>query len=200
MWVRANHASGVSDIDAAVKALGEKVLPVCREQKGFKGITASANRATGALGVLTFWETREDLEASESALAKQRAETMAEAGGTVTVQVLEEVGGAVSAPPSLGTSRVMVRSIKMDPSKVDEQLAHFNDVVLPDMKGLPGFQMCRLMIDRKTGAGTAGVVVADADSASAIASHDAEMREGARAQGVELGEVDVRELVFSHMQ
>ena len=199
MWVRANHLSGVSDIDAGVTSMRDKVLPICTEQKGFKGITASANRGAGTIGVLTMWETRADLEASESAVSTQRSETVAETGGTVKVSVMEQLAeGIGSSFPEVGNT-VVVTSIKMEPSTIDEQVQFFTSTVMPDMQSQPGFCACRFMIDRTSGEGIVGVVWTDDAAAHAGDEHAADRRQRAKEHGVELGEPDFRELIFAAM-
>ncbi|GAC1542847.1 MAG: hypothetical protein NVS3B12_31150 [Acidimicrobiales bacterium] len=200
MWVRANHVSGVSDIDAGVAMLRDKVLPTCSEQKGFKGMTASANRAAGRMGVLTLWETKADLEASESAVAKQRSETVAETGGTVKVSVMEQLAeGIGSSFPEVGNT-VVVTELKVEPSTIDDQVKFFTSTVMPDLKSQPGFRACRLMVDRTTGEGIVGAVWTDDAVAHDGDEQAAARRQRAKERGVELGEPDFRELVFVHMQ
>jgi heme-degrading monooxygenase HmoA len=52
-------------IDAAAMLFEESVVPLCKNQKGFKGAQFLTDRSTGAGLILTFWKSEEDMQASE---------------------------------------------------------------------------------------------------------------------------------------
>lgn len=74
MFARAVTFTGATDIDAGMRYLQDTVAPLLREQKGFRGVTANADRSSGVLGVLSLWETEADRDANESTLVKAREE------------------------------------------------------------------------------------------------------------------------------
>src|ERR1700686_94041 len=112
MHVRGNMITGATDIEGGVALVRDKIVPERAGAKGFRGITCSGDRTSREVGILTLWETREALDASDSAAAKLRAEAMAVIGGSVTFSIMEEVVGEAVAPPSPG-SRLRVVAIKM---------------------------------------------------------------------------------------
>lgn len=61
------------------RIFNESVLPGLREQKGFKGVLNLAESETGKGMVITLWETKEDMIASEeSGFYQEQAEKFAE--------------------------------------------------------------------------------------------------------------------------
>jgi hypothetical protein len=111
--------------------------------------------------VLTQWDSEADLDASESLADKVRLDAVRVAGGQPSVerfeQVLWQIGDARTAPGN----KLHVRPIKMDPSRIDDNLAFFKDTVLPEIKATPGFVAVRQLINRSTGEGRVGTVCAD---------------------------------------
>lgn len=75
-------------LDAGIVQIRNHVLPVLKAQKGYQATIASVDRQTGRLSASTVWETKADLDASESKLAGPRAEAAKAAGaGPHDVQV-----------------------------------------------------------------------------------------------------------------
>lgn len=67
-------------IDDAVAALENEQLPRYRETSGYKGFTVLANRSTGKVIGVSFWESEDDLRASEQ-LGSEARQTAKDAGG-----------------------------------------------------------------------------------------------------------------------
>ncbi|GAC1318696.1 MAG: hypothetical protein NVSMB16_14830 [Acidimicrobiales bacterium] len=199
MFVRMITVTGAKDIDAGVKFLGDTGVGELSSQKGFKGLTASADRKAGTVGVLGLWETLADLEASESGASKVRKEGLAIIGGTVQVKTMEQVDVATAGSrPKVGDPMYVERET-MDPAIVDQVIAHFSTSVIPRMKETDGFKMCRHMIDRATGEGTVGVIFDDEAKLRAALEHADEWKAEAATHGVTLSGPSVREVVFSHI-
>jgi heme-degrading monooxygenase HmoA len=197
MFTRIVTFTGATDIDAGMRYLQNTVAPLLREQTGFRGVTASANRSEGVLAVLSVWETEADRDASESTLVKAREEGQRVIGGAMTVAQFEELLVEIDKPPTVGCS-LLVRPISMDPAKIDENLGFFRRAVLPEIKANPGFCAVRAMVNRQTGEGMVGTVWAD--TASMDAAAEARRQQQAAQQGVTLGEQTKREIVFADMR
>jgi len=199
MFTRIVTFTGATDIDVGLRYLQDTVAPLLREQTGFRGVTASADRSGGVLAVLSLWETESDRDASESTLVKAREEGQRVIGGAMTVAQFEELLVETDKPPTVGCS-LLVRPISMDPAKIDDNLGFFRRVVLPEIKANPGFCAVRAMVNRQTGAGMVGTVWADTASMDA-AAEAAEVRRQQQAaqQGVTLGEQTKREIIFADM-
>ena len=199
MFSRAVIFTGATDIDAGMRYLQDTVAPLLREQTGFRGVTASADRSAGVLGVLTLWETKADLDASESTLAKAREVGQRVIGGAMTVAQFEELVVETDKPPTVGCS-LLLRRISMDPAKIDENLGVFRRDVLPEIKANPGFCAVRAMTNRQTGEGIVGTVWADKASMDAAAEAAEARRQQAAQQGVTFGEQTKREIIFADMR
>ena len=200
MFVRMTLTDGVTDVDAAAAQLRDEVLPQVKELKGFRGITASADREAGVVGILTLWETEADMKASDAAASQMRETAVKAMGGRLVEvqayeQVVQEIGGT---PPGPG-SPLLITPTKMDPAKVDENVEFFKANVLPDIKSTPGFRAVRNMINRSTGEGMVGIVLADDASVQEATARAVKRRERAAQQGVELGQISRREVIFTAM-
>ncbi len=198
MFVRIVSFIGARDIDTGIRYIGDTVVPLYHQQNGFRGTTASADRAGGVLSVLSLWETEADRDASESALDKTRAEAARLIGGEVRVEHFEEGVVELIARPTVGAS-LLVRRVSMDPMSVDENLAYFKNEVVPQMKAQDGCLAIRHMIDRQTGEGIVGTAWADAAAMQAAAAEGDKRRHVAEARGVMFGEQSKREIVFIDM-
>ncbi len=195
MFARTVTFTGATDIDAGMRYLQDTVAPLLREQKGFRGVTASADRSSGVLGVLSLWETEADRDASESTLVKAREEGQRVIGGEMTVEHFEELLVEVDQPPTVGCS-LLLRRLSMDPGKIEENLGFFRREVLPQIKANPGFCAVRNMINRQTGEGMVGTVWADRASIDGAAEAAEARRQQAAQRGVTFGEQSKREIVF----
>ena len=197
MYSRVSTLTGVSDVEAFLEILRE-VLPEMRAQRGYKGLTASADRAGGVVGVLSMWETEADRDASESAMAKEREGAASKVGAELTVDNYEEAVVLMSKPPTLGAA-LFISRFSMDPAKVTENLEFFKNTVAPDIASAPGFLALRNMVNRQTGEGIVGTVWESAEARQAAVETAKARRGDAAAMGVTLGEPSLREVVLIDM-
>lgn len=161
MHTRVSTITGAAHIDEGIEFLRSEVIPQLTQQKGYRGIIASADRASGNVGVVSFWETQEDLAASESAADKARSEAVAVLGGTAKVERFEQTVSEVGATLPTPGSKLLVRRAKMDPAVLDENIEVFKSTIVPLITGSPGFQATRQMVNRETGQSITGTVFAD---------------------------------------
>ncbi|GAC1673670.1 MAG: hypothetical protein PVS3B2_15900 [Candidatus Dormibacteraceae bacterium] len=100
-FVRLVTASGDPEkLDAAIVHLRNHVLPILKAQKGYRAAIASVDRQTGGLSVSSIWDSKADLEASESKLSGPRAEVARIAGAgphDVQVEIFETAVVELSA-------------------------------------------------------------------------------------------------------
>jgi heme-degrading monooxygenase HmoA len=190
--------TGAEDIDAGVDFLRQKVLPLLTEQKGYRGVTASADRSGRVFGILSLWDTQVDRDASESALANSRQEGLGIIGGELSVETFEELVAEVKAPMRPG-SALMITRINMDPARIDENLAFFKRDVLPRIQAGAGFQGVRNMMNRETGSGIVGTVWADKAAMTAAAEEAMSRRQEGITRGVSFGDTSYRELLFADL-
>src|SRR5204863_8843489 len=133
-----------------------------------------------------------EMQASESMSSKVRQQAAGITGGRVTVEVFEQMTAEVGdTPPAIG-NLIRLQRIKMDPARIDDNVAYFKAEVLPRIKATPGFRAVRNLMNRATGEGVVGTVLADQASLDQ-ASKDADARRAQAAErGVELGDVMIR--------
>src|SRR2546421_11401452 len=155
MHTRVLTFTGAKNIDDGVALAREKALPVLQQLNGYRGMSVSADRDGGVLGILSLWETEADRDASLAPLAEVRQEALDTVGGDLKVESFEELVEEIASPPTPG-SALMVTRISMDPTKIDENLGFFKSEIVPRIKAAPGFRALRNMIDRKTGRGIVG--------------------------------------------
>ena len=175
MHSRVVNFTGAKDIDAGIRFLQDKVLPAMRDQKGYRGLTASADRAGGVFGVLSLWDTAEDREASDSMLAATRQEAAEVIGGEMKVEKYELLVSEVGQEPPAPGSALMVTRISMDPAKVDENIEFFKSDVAPRITASEGFRGLRNMMNRATGEGIVGTAWSDQEALKRAAA-DAQAR------------------------
>jgi heme-degrading monooxygenase HmoA len=197
MDVRIVTFTGAKDIDAGVNFAREKVLPILSEQKGYRGMTASADRDAGLFAVLSLWDTAEERDATESVLAPSRQEGAEIIGGDVTVETYEQLVAEIGETPPGPGSALMVTRISMDPAKVDDNTAFFKSEVAPRIKANPGFQGLRNMMNRTTGKGVVGTAWADEASRQRSADEAMARRDEATARGVMFDDISFREILLA---
>ena len=71
MFSRVLTFRGAKNVDGGVGVVRD-TLPVLRGLKGYRGVTASADRDGGVFGILSLWETEADRDASLDAAVDDR--------------------------------------------------------------------------------------------------------------------------------
>lgn len=67
-------------VDDALDAFRDNQLPRCRQQSGYKGFTLLADRGTGEVMGISFWENESDLKSADN-LGREAREGIQQAGG-----------------------------------------------------------------------------------------------------------------------
>jgi hypothetical protein len=196
MYTRLLTFTGATDIDAGVQYLANEVMPILEAQKGFRGVSASADRAAGVLTILSLWETEADRSASDSALGKARDEAINRVGGALEIENFEQTVQSVVQPPEAGCQLNVVR-VRMEPPSVDANIEWFKDQVLPQISAQPGFCALRNMVDRQSGRALTGSVFLDRESADASMANMPARRSAAEARGITFEDISQREILFS---
>ena len=198
MFVRIVTFIGAKDIDGGLQFLKDTVAPLLRQQNGWQGTTASADRSGGELSVLSQWATQSDLDASESAMQKVRAQAQEIIGGEMTVDVGEQVVFDVLKPPHLG-AKLLLRPLSMDPSKVDENTEFFKSTVLPQFRSSEGYLALRNVINRESGRGAVGSLWETDEALEAAIARAEERRPMGEARGITFEPFSKRETVFADL-
>jgi heme-degrading monooxygenase HmoA len=96
-------------LDAAIVNLRNSVLPILKAQKGYRALIVSVDRQTGRLSASSVWDSKADLDASESKLAGPRAEAV-KAGGAGPSDVQVEIFETAVVEMSAATSQTGART------------------------------------------------------------------------------------------
>jgi heme-degrading monooxygenase HmoA len=194
--VRITIVNEATNVDGGIEYMKNDVIPGLRQQKGYRGISISGDRAGGVMNILAQWETQADMDATESATDKARQEAVNVTGGKFTVERYEQLVSDTQAPgPSVG-SKLHIREIKMDPAKVDENLEFFKQVIVPEFKNSQGFLAVRNLMNRATGEGRVGTIWADEASLRAQLAQTEQRRARAAERGVQFGHDRLAEVLF----
>jgi heme-degrading monooxygenase HmoA len=199
MYTRILTFKRATDIDGGVSYLRDEVLPVLSAQHGFRGVTASADRAGALLGIMSLWESESDRAASDSALGKARQEAVKIAGGDLTVENFEQVAEVTTKPPMVGCALIVTRT-SMDPASVEDNIVFFKNEVVAQIKAEPGFCALRNMIDRQTGRGLVGTVWENRGAMEAFAAKSSERRAVAVSRGISFDDTSYRELLLAEIK
>lgn len=189
---------GASNIDEGVTFVTDEVAPLLRQQKGYRGLTASADRAGGVFGMLTLWESAADRDAAESVLAKVRDHARDVIGGEVVVETYERLVADRAAPPVVG-SALVVTHIRMDPARIDANIASLKSNILPLMRAKPGYLGLSNMMNRQTGQGVVSHAWADQQAMESGEADSEAFHQRAAADGVTCGDVSVRTVLFADL-
>ena len=78
MHARMSRIAGLPPerIDEARQYFEQQELPALEQQKGFEGVLVMVDRADGRATAITFWDTQEDMRASDRAADEARAATL----------------------------------------------------------------------------------------------------------------------------
>ena len=73
MYARLTRFDGAPDrIDDATRQTEDVWLPKLREIDGFRGVTSLADRSTGTIVAITFWESEDAMRASDKKVTSVR--------------------------------------------------------------------------------------------------------------------------------
>ena len=186
-------------VDELGDVLSNKALPVVRAQQGFRGLLGAGDRATGNCAIVSLWDSREALDASEPAIASIRSETVdAVAAQLNSIQLAEVLREVRVSPSRVGTRTRVVRLAA--PAGSADQLADFYETVaVPRLESQPGFLNGRFVRDLEQD-GRFAAVSHWADEAAVESSEKSSTAlrdEVAKAvAGTSIEQVSVSEIIF----
>lgn len=152
MYARVTRIKGdPAKLEQNVEQLKAQLVPVFKQQPGYLGVISVANRETGEGATTTYWDSMENLKASEGAIFAARDRFASEQGAEiqsvhrVEFLVQERKGGDPRS--GLHTRQVILRGVT--PDKVDRLADSFRKHIVPAVQALPGNQTALLFIDRE---------------------------------------------------
>lgn len=154
MYARVSRLQGPPDrIDELVSHFTSTSLPAIRALPGYAGSSLAVDKDRGDGQAVTFWESKEALEATEQvATGIRTAATQAGGGTLVSVHRLEiaimERAGQPTTPAFLRVMRA-----QGDPSRLDAMIQATREKALPVLRTLSGFRALVVGVDRQSGFG-----------------------------------------------
>lgn len=199
MHARLTTVTGATDIDGGAAFVRDQAVHDLGQQKGFKGISCSADRPAGVVAILSLWETEADLDASESAADKTRGEGIKVIGGQPTVERYEQIAeGVGSAPPEPG-SLLRVTPWTCDPAQIEAIRTFLERDVVPTLTARSGLRSIRGFVNQQTGTGMIGTVWNDETAMEGSLETIKELRAKGAELGMTFADAKLRELLFTQM-
>ena len=196
MYVRTLYiTTDPADVDRATEAIAKAVPGMLYDQQGYQGFGMFADRKVGKVLTGSWWDSEQAMKHSDDQLRDRRNEMLAPLVSTVATASLEAV--SFSRPASASSGGFRLQRMVFDPSQAEQIVETFNTMGLPRLKDLAGFQGASLLMDRKRGMASVGVVFEDMESMAASAGPQAAIRKAAYAQlpGVQLIALEELEVV-----
>lgn len=173
MYVRRTLTKGSPDrIEDAKRIIKDTTVPMVQELPGFLGAYWLADPKTGEGLSVTFFDSKEALEATAQKAGEIRTATTQKIGGLEVLGV-EHLEVIASTGDKVHRSALAARVINFeaDPAKVEDGIKNFNENVIPGVSKITGFQGGFWAVNRSTGKGF-GVTLYDTP-ASVEASREA---------------------------
>jgi quinol monooxygenase YgiN len=152
MFLRINDVTVAKGrVDELRDVLSNKALPVVLDQKGCRGLLCAADRATGNCAIVSLWDSKRSLEASEKAIASIRSATVDAVDAKLNSIVIAEVLSEIRVRPSQVGSQARVVRITAPAGKADELVAFFDTEAVPRLEAQSGFLNARLIREVEEG-------------------------------------------------
>jgi hypothetical protein len=133
-----------------VHYLETDVPPRLSDLPGERGITLLSNLELGVILFESFWVSGEAMKQTERAVEPLRKEAVRRGGGTVTVEPYQVAGFDRAHRPPRGAG-VRFTRYDVDPNRVDEAIAAYEDIAVPWLLESDGFCSSLLLVHRRTG-------------------------------------------------
>lgn len=136
-----------SEIDELGEVLANKALPVVAAEEGYRGLMYVADRTSGNCAIVSMWDTREAMDASEHAIASIRKAVLEAVTGTLNALIIADVMREVRTVDSQVGNRTRAVRVTARPGSADALLAFYDEEAVPRLQGQPGFLNARLIRD-----------------------------------------------------
>ena len=102
-FTRANMAyCDPGKLDELIAMIRDKVVPILRQQKGYRSTWMTVDRTSGLTTTMTVWDSAADREASNAAISPLREEAARLMGSAVRVELGEQLAVELLAPVPAG--------------------------------------------------------------------------------------------------
>jgi heme-degrading monooxygenase HmoA len=169
-------------LEAAIEYVDGEARAAVESMPGNLGFAVVADPAGGRLIGASYWDSRESMMNSESALAEVRARAASAAGGEVSRERFEVVEGFRHSIPARG-ALARVSRFQVEPARADEVIARMREESVPRVKGADGLCSFQLLLDRDTGNGMVVSAWENQEAADAFWPTAEQLRARATEQG-----------------
>jgi heme-degrading monooxygenase HmoA len=187
-------------IEEASTAYRQQAAPALKAMSGNLGNVLMINRESGAGAAVSYWDSMQNLQASEEAAVALRSQTAQQGGMTIgEVDRLEQIISERTAPPA-ANKFVRVNSLQAAPDKIDTVASMTRDTI-PTLKAQKGFRAALVAANRQTGRMLITSVwetAADREASNTVVQ--ARRDEIAKAAGGATVKVDLYESVFAEVK
>jgi len=191
MFVRRTRVEGSPEkLEQTIQNYQQQLLPVMKQEAGFRGAVLLANRATGAAQSVTLWENKEAERASRPTGERLRTQSVQSSGGRVLdVESYEEVLSERSDAAQPGMASFMrVNSMQAAPDKLEDGIRFVREQVVPLLKQQAGFLAAMMGVNREDGR---AYVTSAWESADTRQASDAAVLDQRRQAGELMGGIQV---------
>ena len=146
MHVRINNVTvSPTRVDELREVLSNKALPVVIAQQGCQGLLCAADRTTGNCAIVSMWDSKVSLEASERAIASIRSATVDAVDAQLISIVIAEVLREIRLRPSHVGTRTRVVRLTAPAGTTDKMLEFYETEAVPRLEAQAGFLNSRLI-------------------------------------------------------
>jgi hypothetical protein len=177
------------------KYVENEARPVIEEVPGSRGVALLTIPDLAVMILESFWFSGDAMRESEGAVAPLRKEAVQRGVATVSVERHEVASATRVARPEAGAG-VRLTRVDVDPRRVDEAIARYEDTAVPWLTETDGFCSAVLLVHRRTGRALTETVWSDAEALAASRSGAASIR----ADAVTATEAEIRALEEYHLE
>jgi hypothetical protein len=159
----------------AIDYIDHEARPLIEKEVGSRGMAIAADHELGLAVVTSYWVSGDALRESGPVTAPMRDEAVRRAMGTVSVEQYEVSSTQRLVRPHVGGG-VRVTRIDLDPTRIDDAVANYEDTALPWLADEEGFCSAHLLVHRRTGHAIEETVWQDAECLAASRSCGAAIR------------------------
>jgi hypothetical protein len=198
MFVRTMYiTTDPADVERATEMIAKSVPGMLYDKDGYQGFGMFADFALGKILTGSWWESEQAMLDSDQQLRERRMELLKPLVSTVSTLGMEAV--SFTRPASASSGGFRLQRMVFDPPQADQLIATFNKMGLPRLKELDGFQGCTMLMDRKMGLASIGVIFENMEVLAASRGPQAAIRKAAFAtmtgpQLIALEEMEVVDL------
>jgi hypothetical protein len=164
-------------VDEAKRVVEEQVIPAAEKLPGFLGGYWLADRQTGDGLTVTFFDSRENLDATTQRTDEIRTSaTQAIGAEVISVELLEVIANTGDKVHRSATAARVIH-FETEPSRVEDGIQNIKENVIPGVTQFAGFQGGFWLLDRGTGKGVGVTLFDTAESLHATDDTARQLRE-----------------------